>query len=236
MTTTTFYSASGDGSFYYSLNGGTWPQAYNSDGSANVSNTTTATVMDYGTHLNSGHYQIGRIFMPFDTSALGGGVTISSSFITLTSDYYSNADSETAYLVSISFTSITASTQFTRSNWGTATDYGNRAITAWNPSGTSADITLTATGISNINPSGVSYFAGMFGLDRAGGTAPTGINNISPRSSEYAGTSSDPLLSVTYTAASGPTNLKSLDTNVKANIKSYNTNVLANIKSIDTNA
>ena len=36
--------------------------------------------------------------------------------------------------------------------------------------------------------------------------------------------------------ASGPANLKSLDTNVKANIKSYNTNVLANIKSIDTNA
>lgn len=37
-------------------------------------------------------------------------------------------------------------------------------------------------------------------------------------------------------AASGPANLKSLDTNVKANIKSYNTNVLANIKSINTNA
>ncbi len=37
-------------------------------------------------------------------------------------------------------------------------------------------------------------------------------------------------------AAAGPSNLKSLDTNVKANIKSYNTNVLANIKSINTNA
>jgi len=37
-------------------------------------------------------------------------------------------------------------------------------------------------------------------------------------------------------SASGPTNLKSLNTNVKANIKSYNTNVIANIKSINTNA
>jgi len=37
-------------------------------------------------------------------------------------------------------------------------------------------------------------------------------------------------------SAGGPTNLKSLDTNVKANIKSYNTNVIANIKSINTNA
>lgn len=36
--------------------------------------------------------------------------------------------------------------------------------------------------------------------------------------------------------AVGPTNLKSLDTNVKANIKSYNGNLLANIKSIAGNA
>ena len=37
-------------------------------------------------------------------------------------------------------------------------------------------------------------------------------------------------------SASGPTNLKSLDTNVKANLKSYNTNIIANVKSINTNA
>ncbi len=42
-------------------------------------------------------------------------------------------------------------------------------------------------------------------------------------------------LSIGGAVASGPANLKSLDTNVKANIKSYNTNLLANIKSIDTN-
>lgn len=35
--------------------------------------------------------------------------------------------------------------------------------------------------------------------------------------------------------ASGPSNLKSLDTNLKANIKSYNTNLIANVKSINTN-
>lgn len=41
---------------------------------------------------------------------------------------------------------------------------------------------------------------------------------------------------VAYSCSTGPSNLKSLDTNVKANIKSYNTNALANIKSINTNA
>lgn len=38
-----------------------------------------------------------------------------------------------------------------------------------------------------------------------------------------------------FTAASGPANLKSYNTNVLANIKSIDTNVIANIKSLNTN-
>ena len=34
---------------------------------------------------------------------------------------------------------------------------------------------------------------------------------------------------------SGPVNLKTYNTNLKANIKSINTNVLANVKSLNTN-
>lgn len=51
-------------------------------------------------------------------------------------------------------------------------------------------------------------------------------------SSNYAHASAN----IDQSVASGPTNLKSLDTNVKANIKSYNTNLIANIKSINTNS
>ena len=42
-------------------------------------------------------------------------------------------------------------------------------------------------------------------------------------------------IAIAPSLASGPANLKSLDTNIKANIKSYNTNILSNIKSINTN-
>jgi hypothetical protein len=42
-------------------------------------------------------------------------------------------------------------------------------------------------------------------------------------------------ISVAPAVASGPANLKSYNTNLKANIKSYNTNLIANVKSIDTN-
>jgi len=34
---------------------------------------------------------------------------------------------------------------------------------------------------------------------------------------------------------SGPANLKSYNTNLKANIKTINTNAIANVKSLDTN-
>ena len=43
------------------------------------------------------------------------------------------------------------------------------------------------------------------------------------------------LIAIAPLTVSGPTNLKSFNTNVKANIKSYNTNVIANVKSVNTN-
>jgi len=43
------------------------------------------------------------------------------------------------------------------------------------------------------------------------------------------------IYAVWQTAASGPSNLKSYNTNLKANIKTINTNPIANIKSLDTN-
>jgi len=52
---------------------------------------------------------------------------------------------------------------------------------------------------------------------------------------EYATASLRPKLVITYTTPSGPANLKSYNTNLKANIKTINTNVIANIKSLNTN-
>lgn len=48
-------------------------------------------------------------------------------------------------------------------------------------------------------------------------------------------TSLRPKLTVTYTVAAGPSNLKSYNTNLKANIKSINGNVIANVKSLNGN-
>lgn len=65
------------------------------------------------------------------------------------------------------------------------------------------------------------------------GARSTGSNSLEYTMSS--GTYYNVLVSFAPATAAGPTNLKSLDTNLKANIKSWNTNAIANIKSINTN-
>lgn len=121
-----------------------------------------------------------------------------------------------------------------------------------------ATVSLTTTSANSLIVGGMAYNAGSAGITSTGtgqtsrytgevlanhgfeGSTQTTTSTASYTTS-YTWTSASggwcvSVIEVKAAAAAGPTNLKSLDTNVKANIKSYNTNVLANIKSIDTNA
>lgn len=71
-------------------------------------------------------------------------------------------------------------------------------------------------------------------MSDSNGTVGTGSQSIT-WGQGVADNISGVVASIAPAVASGPTNLKSLDTNVKANIKSYNTNPIANVKSINTN-
>jgi len=51
--------------------------------------------------------------------------------------------------------------------------------------------------------------------------------------SEQTGTSNDPKLVITYTAAAGPANLKSFNGVAKASIKSINGTAIGSIKSVN---
>lgn len=117
-------------------------------------------------------------------------------------------------------------------------------------SATSLTTTLTTTADN-------SWLVGIYnsnGSDLSAGTNTTARNSSSgkifcdtnaaqtpagSKSMQVTGTSSTKtglmVAIAPYVTPSGPSNLKSLDTNVKANIKSYNTNLIANIKSINTN-
>jgi hypothetical protein len=101
--------------------------------------------------------------------------------------------------------------------------------------------TLDATGRGWVDKAGVTKLGlrdGSDALDHftSGLTGADKWNAMSLLYSDATGTANDPKLVVVHSAsASGPSNLKSYNTNLKANIKSYNTNLIANIKSINTN-
>lgn len=75
---------------------------------------------------------------------------------------------------------------------------------------------------------------GSFGLYDGGPKTPAGTFNLvitGPNTDDFWGVAA----SFAPAAASGPANLKSYNTNLKANIKSVNTNLIANVKSLNTN-
>ncbi len=101
--------------------------------------------------------------------------------------------------------------------------HGNAGTNTFNTptGGTSPTIQLQATGAGD-------QYATTTGIAN---TTPINMGLTNSAASVYASSG----FSISG-IASGPTNLKSLDTNVKANIKSYNTNPIANIKSINGNS
>lgn len=236
--TANFYVGSGDGYVRYSQDpGDTWSNVYNT-----VTNATTydnsGTRIYCEVNQNGTFKQMFRTFVPIDTSLLTSSATISSASLSMKEEdsNFADTDATRVYIGGTSLTSITGVGDFARSNWDESVDYGNKLMSDWT-SGVRAGISLTSAGLSYISKTGTTYFSLLNSLDRST-TSPTGINSHGWASADNATWTNKPYLTITYTlsSASGPANLKSLDTNVKANIKSYNTNLLANIKSIDTNA
>jgi hypothetical protein len=116
------------------------------------------------------------------------------------------------------------------------------AYASWNTAAYN-DFTFNATGRGNVNKTTISRFSARNANYDVSGTTPPYVGGgggsqsyLGFYTADQAGTTNDPKLVVTHAAAaSGPANLKSLNTNLKANIKSYNTNLIANVKSINTN-
>lgn len=238
----------------------TWDGMVRTYGSTGVFATARATTTakdsysDSASEIASGlgkdgnsNYDYERAILGFDTSTLGSGASISSAVLSLYPHAYgANIWKSCTFGVFAnntrgSNTGLTTS-DFNISNFGT-TDLATRLTlanaAAWT-TGAYHDFTLNASGISNINKTATSWFGWLNASNDVDNVDPSGGNDqvlfVYAVSADGGGTSTGPKLVVTYTVAAGPTNLKSLDTNVKANIKSYNTNLIANVKSINTNA
>lgn len=155
---------------------------------------------------------MGRSKYGFDTSSIGTGQTISAATFSVygqtgTSDpFTANSTDRIIYLVS-SGGSVTASAASDFENTGT-TSFGTfdpgAGLTSWNTAAYN-DFTVNATGITNISVSGNTRYGLRGGADFNNSFTSTwssgGTQSLAGFYADQAGTSQDPKLVVTYSAA-----------------------------------
>lgn len=239
MATLTVFSAAGDGCVGLDAMTGAWTWASNRDGSNGTKTadyTSTVPVIGgfgMGTYCDGNNRPMtSRTFLPFDTSALGSGATISAGTINLVPDSHSRLN------FSNYKNQITEGTQASTSQL-VAADY-----TAWNDvvwsdgiandslsDGSYNVFTLNATGYGAINKTGYSKYCVRIEWDVANSPPGTNAQNdrcgANYRSSEYAGTSSDPYIEVTYTSST----IKTFNGVATASVKTVDGVAIASVKS-----
>ena len=246
MATDTFYSSQNDGVCYYTSNTNrSWATQHDAAASEvvldNPGGETLIAGIGVGNAANTFRNLI-RSFFLFDTSSLPDGATITSATISI---YGTNKDATNDVpapdigLVATTPASDTAIATGDYDQQGTTLLSNTISYNSWSTTGYNT-FTLNASGLSAISKTGITKLGFRIESDRTN-TAPTGDIFYSGVKRVFGyfytnNASVDPKLEITYTVpASGPANLKSYNTNLKANIKSINTNLIANVKSLDTN-
>lgn len=233
-----FYPTAGaiDGNSYKTSSGATWANIRNVIGSGATATPATAELVYLLEHGSvSGYYrQMYRGLLMFDTSSLDDSTAIDSASLSLWGTAKSNAiTTEDLCIVSYSgaeTSSIDYQTYY-YSQYGTTVmasiAYADFSTTGYNV------MALNAGGISNISKTGITRFGARLNCDRAN-SAPAWqgglVNSYYIRFSGYAGTDSDPLLTVTYI---DPTAIKSINGLTKSSVKSKNGLAIGSIKSIN---
>lgn len=240
-TTTTVYSDnSNEDSMAQRTSDETFATKRAAAGESQSDASTANVVLECSATTNQFDY-MGRAYAQFDTSGIPDGDTISAAVLSVYSSTTGGHLLGTSVCVDkISGISATtpATTDFNIANWA-GVEQSSTRISATDMHGANSykDFTLNATGIGNINKTGRTSFGWRFSSD-FDNSAPSWVSTNYDYwvMTQHDSGSNAPKLFVTHSAgASGPANLKSLDTNLTANIKSINTNLIANVKSLDTN-
>lgn len=115
--------------------------------------------------------------------------------------------------------------------FSSAITYANQTTGAYN------DFALNASGLAAVSTTGISKFASRNANYDVANSAPTNntltTSQFDVYNADQTGTTNDPKLVVEHTAASGPTNVKSVDGLAIASVKSMNGLAKASIKSIN---
>lgn len=230
-TTDTFFSDTG-GTGTLEMTGNANYTTGHDQANADVVATATNDAGGTQNEIFGGNYLIMRMAMPFNTSSLPDSDTIDSATLSVFPQGTTRSgDGSSATIVSYTGgTNSIAASAYNKTNYGVTS--GGATLLSSMSSGAYRDITLNATGLSYISKTGYTAIALRDSGDISS-TVPSGIN--ARLNLMNANDTNPPKLVIVHTAASGPANLKSYNTNLKANIKSINTNLIANVKSLDTN-
>lgn len=193
-------STTADGRVQSTSTGGTWSAARGGATLAARSATNPETIV---ASVSGSDYIAGQFFMDFDTSSLGSGATLSNGVFTI----YGSGTAETntnSYDIQIrpyNFGGSVTTADWVDCNpttgWTNPTLMAHLALGSWNQtSGTANNFTVDS--YADVSKTGSTYVVmGLSGLGST--TSPTGANSLAFRTADQSGTTSDPLLTVTYT-------------------------------------
>lgn len=169
-----------------------------------VANTTATSSLTQWTW--SGADYIGRYaFFIYDTSSLGASTTITAAVYTFYGTGTAEADTN-GYNAEVRYRdfggTVTTADWFDPSGgvWSGLESGGSFDVTSWNQTAEAANDFSDSGVYTSINKTGNTMVVlGLSGIESA---TPTGTNRINFRMADLAGTTSDPLLTVTHSAAS----------------------------------
>ena len=190
-------NTTGGGSSWATARGAAIASAINQAASGNTQNK----------FFGGGQYTCDRIFSPFDTSGIGGGATVSAGVYSLaSSDIQSHVGNLTIGLVGTTQVDpdVLVVADYNNLTLNTPTEFATRLEHAniSEVDGTYNDWTMNANGLAAVSLSGFTKLAIRLSDDIDNST-PAEDNTFRVYSSAEAGTTKDPKLVVTFTAAAG---------------------------------
>lgn len=151
---------------------------------------------------NGSTYSLRQIFLDFDTSSLGSGATLSNGVFTLYGNGTAENDADNydmqirPYNWGGTLTTADWVDCNPQSNWTALTLMAHFDVGSWVQTGGTAN-NFTVDSYADVSKTGTTYV--VVGLSALGSGTPTGSNDVEVRMADQAGTTSDPLLTVTYT-------------------------------------
>lgn len=174
-------------------------------GAGTLSSSTAAGTISPEWSLNGGLYDGTMFFLPFDTSSLTSPATITAAVLTLYGE--STAEQSTdAYSIQAkykAFATLDTGDWFDPRSpvWNALVAGGQITLSSWNQTNNTANNFSDSGVYSSISKTGTTEM--VVNMSGANASTPTGPNVFTTYSADNAGTTSDPLFTVTYTLPTG---------------------------------